>query len=179
MMQDVMIITQEDSSEVLTANQKTGVTNMKKLSVLSALVAISVFLLSIQSFAQPGMKWSGSGGWGPKSQYGRTYNPATVESLGGEVINVEKFVPGKRMSYGIHLTLKTDRETISIHLGPAWYLENQDIKIEAGDRIEVKGSRIIYAGKPAIIAAKVKKSDEILTLRDENGFPVWAGWRRR
>jgi len=61
----------------------------------------------------------------------------------------------------------------------AWHVENQDIKIEAGDRIEVKGSRITYAGKPAIIAAEVKKGDEILTLRDENGFPVWAGWRRR
>lgn len=178
-MQDVMIISQEDSSEVLNANQKTGVTNMKKLSILSALVAISFFLLSVQSFAQHGMKWSGSGGWGPASQYCRTYNPATVESLSGEVINVEKFVPGKGMSYGIHLTLKTDRETISIHLGPSWYVENQDTKIGAGDKIEVKGSRITYAGKPAIIAAEIKKGDEILTLRDENGIPAWAGWRRR
>ena len=178
-MQDVMIITQKNLSEVLTANQKTGVTNMKKISALSALIAISVFLLSSQSFAQPGMKWSGSGGWGPKSPYCRTYNPATVESLSGEVISVEKFVPGKRMSSGVHLVLKTDRETISIHLGPAWYVENQDIKIDAEDRIEVKGSRITSAGRPAIIAAEVKKGNEILTLRDENGFPVWAGWRRR
>ena len=178
-MQDVIIISQEDSSEVLTSNQKTGVTNMKKLSVLFTLITISVFLLSSQSFAQRGMKWSGSGGWGPESQYCRTYNPATVESLGGEVMNVEKIVPRKGMSYGIHLTLKTDKETISIHLGPAWYIENQDIKIEVGDRIEVKGSRITYAEQPAIIAAEIKKGDEILTLRDENGFPAWAGWRRR
>ena len=178
-MQDVIIITQEDLSEVLTANQKTGVTNMKKLSILSTLIAISVFFLSSQSFAQPRIKWSGSGGWGPNNQYGRTYNPATMESLSGEVINVEKFTPGKGMSSGIHLVLKTDNETISIHLGPTWYLENQDIKIEAGDKIEVKGSRITYAGKPAIIAAEVKKGNETLTLRDKNGFPAWAGWRRR
>ena len=84
-MQDVIIISQEDSSEVLTSNQKTGVTNMKKLSVLFTLITISVFLLSSQSFAQRGMK---CGGWGPESLYCRTYNPATVESLGGEVMNV-------------------------------------------------------------------------------------------
>jgi hypothetical protein len=29
------------------------------------------------------------------------------------------------------------------------------------------------AGKPAIIAAQVKKGNEILKLRDENGIPVW------
>jgi hypothetical protein len=53
------------------------------------------------------------------------------------------------------------------------------VKIEPKDTIEVKGSRTTVAGKPAIIAAEVKKGDELLKLRDESGFPVWAGWRRR
>jgi hypothetical protein len=39
------------------------------------------------------------------------------------------------------------------------------------------GSRITYEGKPAIIAAEVKKGDEVLRLRDEKGIPVWAGRR--
>jgi hypothetical protein len=26
---------------------------------------------------------------------------------------------------------------------------------------------------------EVKKGDEVLKLRDDNGFPVWSGWRRR
>jgi hypothetical protein len=45
--------------------------------------------------------------------------------------------------------------------------------------VEVKGSRVTFEGKPAIIAAEVKKGDEVLKLRDENGFPMWSGWRRR
>jgi hypothetical protein len=53
------------------------------------------------------------------------------------------------------------------------------VKIMPGDKIEVKGSRITFQGKPTIIAAEVKKGEETLKLRDENGFPVWAGWRRR
>jgi len=75
--------------------------------------------------------------------------------------------------------VKTDKETISVHLGPGFYIENQDIKLETKDKVEVKGSRITFGGKPAIIAMEVKKGDEVLKLRDEAGFPVWSGWRRR
>ena len=83
------------------------------------------------------------------------------------------------MSAGIHMNVKTDKETIAVHLGPSWYLENQDLKIEPKDKVEVKGSKIIFDGKPAIIAAEVRKGDEVLRLRDDAGFPVWSGWRRR
>jgi hypothetical protein len=53
------------------------------------------------------------------------------------------------------------------------------VKIEAKDKVEVKGSKITFGGKPAIIAIEVKKGDEVLKLRDDAGFPVWSGWRRR
>ena len=46
------------------------------------------------------------------------------------------------------------------------YIERQDTKIAAGDKIEVKGSRITYQGKPAIVAANVHEGDEVLMLRD-------------
>jgi hypothetical protein len=85
--------------------------------------------------------------------------------------------PMRGMSRGLHLTLKTEKETISVHLGPEWYLEKQDLKIEPKDRIEVKGSRITFNGKTAIIAREVKRGSDVLKLRDEAGFPVWAGWR--
>ncbi|HXF04928.1 MAG TPA: DNA-binding protein [Blastocatellia bacterium] len=107
------------------------------------------------------------------------YNPQTVETIAGEVISVERITPMRGMSYGVHLLVMTDKETISVHLGPGWYVENQDVKIEPKDKVEVRGSRITFQGKPAIIAAEVRKGDEVLKLRDENGFPVWSGWRRR
>lgn len=43
----------------------------------------------------------------------------------------------------------------------------------------MKASKIAFGGKPALIAAQVKKGDEVLKLRDDAGFPVWSGWRRR
>lgn len=154
---------------------------MKKIILVLVMGAIASFLALSTSFAQPksSMKWRGSGGWGPGTQYSRMYDTKAVDTITGEVTSVDRITPAKGMSGGIHMNVKTDKETISVHLGPSWYLENQDVKIEAKDKVEVKGSKIAFGGKPAIIAAEVKKGDEVLKLRDDSGFPVWSGWRRR
>jgi len=152
---------------------------MKAKMTFIAMVTILSLASATDTLAQRGMMWKGGGGWGPGTPYTKMYNPQTVESITGEVVSVDKITPVKGMSYGVHVLVKTDKETISVHLGPGWYLENQDVKIAATDKIEVKGSRITFEGKPALIAAEMKKGDEVLTLRDANGFPVWSGWRRR
>ena len=152
---------------------------MKKLMmIVSAMVMISLFS-GTDALAQGGVMWKGGGGWGPGTPYGRMYNPQTVETVVGEVVSVDKVTPMKGMADGVHLMVKTDKETISVHLGPSWYIENQDVEIAPTDKIAVKGSRITLEGKPAIIAAEVKKGDEVLMLRDASGIPVWSGWRRR
>jgi hypothetical protein len=151
---------------------------MRKIKVLITVVATLSLLFTTESFAQPGMGMRGSGGWGGGQHYSRMYNPQTVETLSGEVVSLDKITPARGMSHGVHLILKTAKESISVHLGPGWYIENQDIQIQPQDKIEVTGSRITFGGKAAIIAASVKKGNEILTLRDANGFPTWSGWRR-
>jgi hypothetical protein len=145
-----------------------------------ALITI-VMVVSVAAglYAQRGPMGKGGGGWGPGSSYTRMYNAQTVETISGQVISVDRITPMKGMSYGVHLTLKTDKETISVHLGPSWYIDNQDAKLAPNDKIEVKGSRITFEGHPAIVAAEVKKGDEVLVLRDSNGFPAWSGWRRK
>ncbi|KAB0667720.1 DNA-binding protein [Oryzomonas japonica] len=149
---------------------------MKGKSSIFVITAVLMVSVAVTAFAAPGR--GGSGGWGMGSPYQRMYNPATVETVSGEVISVDRITPMKRMGAGIHIQLKTNRETVSVHLGPAWYIERQDARIEKGDTIEVKGSRVAVSGKPAIIAAEVKKGDALLKLRDESGIPVWSGWRR-
>jgi hypothetical protein len=151
---------------------------MRTARVISVAVALSVLFVSSAAFAGPWKGWQGSGGWGMSSSYQRMYNSATVETISGVVESVDKITPMNGMYSGIHLVLKTDKETIAIHLGPEWYIERQDVKLEKGDKIEVKGSRITFDGKPAIIAAEIKKGDSVLVLRDSAGVPAWAGWRR-
>jgi hypothetical protein len=152
---------------------------MKQSTVIMTTLLVAGVLVTASSFAQRGPNWRSSGGWGQGSQYSRMYNPKTVETISGEVVSVDQVTPLKGMSHGIHLTVKTDKETLSVHLGPSWYIENQDVKIEPKDKVQITGSRVEFEGKPAIIAAEVKKGDEVLKLRDENGVPAWAGWRKR
>ena len=148
---------------------------MKKTGSLVAVVSILSLLFATESLAQRGMRWRGSGGWGMGTEYNRIYDPKTVEIISGQVIRVDRITPMKGMSYGVHLVVKTDKETISVHLGPAWYLENQDVRVEPKDQVEVRGSRITFQGKPAILAVEVRKGDEVLKLREDNGVPVWSG----
>jgi hypothetical protein len=100
----------------------------------------------------------------------RNYDPKTVETVQGKVLSIEKTQPARG---GVHLMLQTDKGTVAVHLGPGWYIDKQTPKIEANDTISVTGSRVTIDGKPAVIAAQVKKGNEILKLRDENGIPVW------
>ena len=93
---------------------------MKRLRILSAIIFLATFAAALEALAQPGgMMWRGSGGWGPGSPYNRMYDPKSLETVSGEVVNVDRIIPNKGMSNGVHLTLKTDKETLSVHLGPA------------------------------------------------------------
>lgn len=102
-------------------------------------VILTLVLTATAAWAQPGMgPGRGQGrGWGAGDPYSRMYNSKTVETLSGEVVSVDKFTPGRKMSYGVHFTLKTEKETIPVHLGPSWYMEKQGVTIAQGDKVEV------------------------------------------
>ena len=150
---------------------------MKK-NLFAIVIFLAAMAIAADSAAQ-GMGPQRMGGWGRQGSYHRLYNPDTVKTISGEVVRVEYFVPQEGMGQGVHVQLKTLRETLPVHLGPRWFLDNQDVQIEKGDRIQAKGSQITFENKPAVIAAEIEKGDDILRLRDNNGFPRWAGWRRR
>jgi hypothetical protein len=155
---------------------------MNKIGRFISLIGIfALVLAATAAWAQPGMgpgRGQGRGG-GAGDPYTRMYDPKTVETLSGEVVQVDKFTPGRKMSYGVHFTLKTEKETIPVHLGPSWFMEKQAVTIAQGDKVEVTGSRIMYQDKPTIIAGEVKKGGQVLKLRDAAGVPAWAGQRRQ
>ncbi len=118
------------------------------------------------------------GGPGPgRGGYGRIYDPKTVETVLGEVQRVDRVAWGQK-GQGVHLVLNTGKETLSVHLGPKWFLDRQPVKIMVKDRIQVTGSRVDFQGQPALIAAEVKKDGQVLLLRNPQGVPVWAGQGR-
>ena len=75
------------------------------------------------------------------TQYQRMYNPATVETVSGTVESVYEITPMRGMHSGIHLLLKTDKESMCVHLGPSWYIENltQRLKKVTRSMLKVQG----------------------------------------
>jgi len=148
----------------------------KSLFLIVVLLAMAAIAADV---AAQGAGQGKMNGWGRGSSYQRLYDPDAVKTVSGEVTAVEYFTPEKGMGQGVHLQLKTEDETLSVHLGPRWFLDEQDVQIEKGDQIKVKGSLITFEEKPTLIAAEMEKVEAILQLRDEEGFPRWAGWRSR
>jgi hypothetical protein len=148
---------------------------MKKIRTLVTMIGILSLLMAISGWAQTGM---GPGGGGSGVHYGTMWDGNSVTTLSGEVAAVEQYTPGRGgSSYGLRFTLKTDKETVPIVLGPAWYVEQQHFAVAAKDQVEVKGSRLSIQGQPTIIAQEVKKGDKVLRLRDDKGAPLWLGPR--
>ncbi len=106
------------------------------------------------------------------------YNFARIENLDGEVISVDTPTFRRGIPQGVHLIVNTGKETVEVHLGPSWYLEDQDFAISPEDKIAITGSRININGEQAIIASQIKKGNNTLMLRDDNGIPLWRGYRK-
>jgi hypothetical protein len=49
--------------------------------------------------------------------YQRMHNPATVETVTGTIESIDRTVPMKGMSRGVHLMLKTEKGPLSVHAG--------------------------------------------------------------
>lgn len=119
-------------------------------------------------------------GWGRDDQYWTMYNRDRERSITGTVTRIDRASPMGEMSEGLQATLRTEQgETMIVNLGPAWYLDNQDIEIRQNDRLEVKGSTATIAGKQVFIASEIEKDGDTLRLRHEDGTPAWSGWKRR
>lgn len=129
------------------------------------------------SFAQHGgPRNSGRGGGSGQSMNSQVYNGQTVVTVSGAVSSVERITPESGLSYDVYLIVRMDEGPIDIYLGPGWYIDSADIKIEKGDTVEVKGSRVLYRGNPSIMAAEVTTAAGVLRLRDiDSGTPVWTG----
>lgn len=107
----------------------------------------------------------------------RNFDPATVTTVSGEVTAIHKM--NGRRNEGLHVDLKTADGVLDVHLGRSAHLGKQHLAIATGDALEVTGSKIQLAGKPALIAQSVKKGGSTVTLRDAQGIPAWTPRGRR
>jgi hypothetical protein len=136
---------------------------MKKSMLLAMLLSVPALSLA-QGGPPPGK--------GPGAS--RMFDPSAIVTVTGTVVGETRVDRGMGHS-GVHLQLKTADGEIPVHLGPDFWVDKQTVKFAKGDEITVKGSKITFEGKPAIIAETVTKGAATLVLRDAGGVPVWSG----
>jgi hypothetical protein len=104
----------------------------------------------------------------------RLWNPATVATVSGTVAAVEKVEMGSGWSC-VRLRLRTAEGTLLVRVGPDWFLAKQRHVFAAGEKLEVKGSRLEFSGEPAMVAGEIVRGTEHILLRDAAGKPTWDG----
>ena len=109
---------------------------------------------------------------------GLRYDPDTVTTLRGTVDSVAVVPARGGRAGGMHLAVKTDGQTMDVHLGPTWFLQREGIELAKADAIEVTGSVVDSEGATFLIARELKKGPKAVRLRDEQGVPAWSGGRR-
>jgi hypothetical protein len=144
---------------------------MKRLNLILSLSAILVLLIATSACSQPGMGQGGKGRMGQGGGMGMQYNPQTVETVSGEVAQVQQM---QGRAGGVHLQLTTAKETLIVVLGPSSFLQQQKVKIAVGDKLEIKGSRMQHPEMAMLLAAELKKGDQVVKLRDDQGKPLWS-----
>ncbi|MBW1952009.1 MAG: DNA-binding protein [Deltaproteobacteria bacterium] len=148
----------------------------KKLTGLMILALTLALACPVLAQPRGGGPGTGQGPMGP-----RFYDTKTVTTVKGTVEKLETAPSmGRRGRKGMQwqeLVLKTDKETLNVHLGPVGYAREQGLEPKVGDVIEVTGSKITRGQKTILLASEIKAGDKVLKLRDEQGFPLWRGWR--
>jgi hypothetical protein len=144
---------------------------MKEFVILvSVFLLIGVFAAGAQ--AQPQEKSPVSEGW----PTGRMYDPKTVEKLDGKIESLETVTAGRMdIPARVLLKLKTAQETVTVYLGPDWYVEQQKVQLSPGDYIQVRGSRVTLNNQPVILPNEIIKNSQVAKFWDEQGRPGWRG----
>jgi hypothetical protein len=138
-----------------------------KFRILTQLLSTLLILCVPITFAQKG------GGY---RKHTRNYDPKAEVTVKGTVEEVLQY-PGKGSSSGTHLMLKASEGILDVHVGPSWFLSQQKIEFAKGNEIEVTGSKVKVNGKDTVIAREIKKDEKVITLRNAQGIPEWAGYR--
>lgn len=60
-----------------------------------------------------------------------------------------------------------------VFLGPRWFVDNQRLKFNPGDQVEVRGAKFLALGQNNIVAQDVSKGDMTMKLRNNDGLPSW------
>jgi hypothetical protein len=148
-------------------------TSLKRLAVAGAATLLVVGAASVVAAQTMGMGRRAS----------PMYDMTTETTIVGTVERIETVTGCRGCSGwgGTHVVVNTDKEPITVVVGPTRYLAEMAIAFTHGDSVEVLGSRVTINTEPVLIARQIKRGGDTWTVRDQSGRPLWSGrgqgWR--
>jgi len=104
--------------------------------------------------------------------YGELFDPGKIETVSGKIVKVKYYEE-------LRLIIYTDtKKPVLVALGPIDYFTRQNKALKAGDTVTVTGSMITEDDTPLMIATKIKEGNEEMQVRDNEGYPIWMGWKK-
>jgi hypothetical protein len=110
---------------------------------------------------------------------GANYESEKEITLKGTVEKVMTETCGRGGRTGTHLMVRGDGKVVEVAIGPSWFLSENEMTIAKGDAIEILGAKMMRGEEEFLMAREIQVGDRKLKLRDEKGFPEWAGSGRR
>jgi hypothetical protein len=149
---------------------------MKTTKILY-LALLIIFFYTTDSFSHNGWFNQDRCGWRTENNWETTgYVQENLVNIQGEILSRELVPSMSGRGDGVHLVIETDEGNLRVILGPEWYFSTQQVSLDLGVFVEVKGIRVTLQKEAALLAYEITVDDKSLNLRDESGIPLW---RRR
>ncbi len=109
----------------------------------------------------------------PASQETYPYDNSNQIIVRGTVEDVKDYKCPVTGTVGTHITVRRATGTIEVHLAPVTFMKRYEIVINKGDHIEIVGAKILFEGKPALLAKAAAIDITTYAFRDAAGKPLW------
>lgn len=115
-------------------------------------------------------------GWGLESAYNRYFDVAKLEKFKAKVVKIKEVIPMPGMTPGVAMDVKRNGDIIEVQICPTWFVRPDEIGINKGDRVNIRGVRTKINGKEVFMASKIKKEDyfELKVRFTKDGIPFWT-----
>jgi hypothetical protein len=102
---------------------------------------------------------------------GPMYNPSTEATITGTIEEVQTL--DTMCHAGTHLTVKTDKGSTEVGLGPSKFLADQKLELKKGDQVQIVGAKANTRRGEMFVARQITSAGKTVTLRDDKGVPAW------
>ena len=147
----------------------------KRVAICAAFIIGLFFLTLTAGFAEEA---AGLKGWEKGSDYNKLYNLDEWDDFKGYVVGFKKIIPLPGMAPGVALLVRDrdSEEVVTVHLGPATFVNPNSVGVRKGDKVKVKGVWAEIKGKEVFMASKVKKGNysEYKVRLTKDGTPFWT-----